>query len=141
MDQYRDKEDISQDLILLQQDTGLQALRDDRCIFDEKRKCHQCFECIGVIQKKTPEQLTLMETSRLLQYKLFTCNLNRLSERLNYYFSRNGGQSHEIHYEIKFDADELFKIDTVVRMRGSKKEGGLDALGEGLKSKKKKLKN
>lgn len=75
-----------------------------------------------------------METSRLLQYKLFTCNLNRLSERLNYYFSRNGGQSHEIHYEIKFDADELFKIDTVVRMRGSKKEGGLDALGEGLKS-------
>lgn len=135
VDQYRDKEDISQDLILLQQDTGLQALRDDRCIFDEKRKCHQCFECIGVIQKKTPEQLTLMETSRLLQYKLFTCNLNRLSERLNYYFSRNGGQSHEIHYEIKFDADELFKIDTVVRMRGSKKEGGLDALGEGLKSK------
>ena len=134
VDQYRDKEDISQDLILLQQDTGLQALRDDRCIFDEKRKCHQCFECIGVIQKKTPEQLTLMETSRLLQYKLFTCNLNRLSERLNYYFSRNGGQSHEIHYEIKFDADELFKIDTVVRMRGSKKEGGLDALGEGLKS-------
>lgn len=74
-----------------------------------------------------------METSRLLQYKLFTCNLNRLSERLNYYFSRNGGQSHEIHYEIKFDADELFKIDTVVRMRGSK-EGGLDALGEGLKA-------
>ena len=57
VDQYRDKEDISQDLILLQQDTGLQALRDDRCIFDEKRKCHQCFECIGVIQKKTPEQI------------------------------------------------------------------------------------
>ena len=66
--------------------------------------------------------------------QIITCNLNRLSERLNYYFSRNGGQSHEIHYEIKFDADELFKIDTVVRMRGSKKEGGLDALGEGLKS-------
>lgn len=40
----------------------------------------------------------------------------------------------KFHYEIKFDADELFKIDTVVRMRGSKKEGGLDALGEGLKS-------
>lgn len=134
VDHYRNKEDIREDLILLQQDTGLQELRDDRCIFDSRRGCHQCFECIGVIQKKTPAQLSLMETSRLLQYKLFRVNLNQFAERLNYYFRRNGAQSQEIHYELRFDADEIFKIDTVVKMRDSRKEGTLDSLGEGLKS-------
>lgn len=134
VDHYRNKADIREDLILLQQDTGLQALREDRCIFDSKRGCNQCFACIGVIHKKTPEQLTLMETSRLLQYKLFHLNLNQFAERLNRYFKKNGAQSQEIHYEIKFDADEVFQIDTVVKMRDSRKEGTLDSLGEGLKS-------
>lgn len=134
VDHYRNKGDIKEDLILLQQDAGLQALREDRCIFDNKRGCNQCFECIGVINKKTPAELTLMESSRLLQYKLFNINLNDFAERLNRYFRKNGARSQEIHYEIKFDADEIFQIDTIVKLNNSRREGNLDSLGEGLKS-------
>lgn len=134
VDHNRNKGDIKEDLILLQQDAGLQALRENRCIFDDKRGCSQCFECIGVINKKTPQELTLMESSRLLQYKLFNLRLNDFANRLNRYFRKNGARSQEIHYEIKFDADEIFQIDTIVKMKNLRREGTLDSLGEGLKS-------
>lgn len=134
VDHSRNKGDIKEDLILLQQDAGLQALRENRCIFDDKRGCSQCFECIGVINKKTPQELTLMESSRLLQYKLFNLQLNDFANRLNRYFRKNGARSQEIHYEIKFDADEIFQIDTIVKMKNSRRDGTLDSLGEGLKS-------
>ena len=90
---------------MLQQDGGLSKLREDKCIFDRTKKCSQCFECIGVINKKTPAQLTLVESSRLLQYKLFNLNLNEFADRLNKYFAKNGAGSEKIHYEIIFDVD------------------------------------
>ena len=37
--------------------------------------CNQCFNCIGIINRKKPEQLSLLETARLMQYKLFNFNL------------------------------------------------------------------
>ena len=134
VDHYRNKADIKEDLIMLQQDGGLQALKDDKCIFDHGKHCNQCFDCIGVINKKTPQELTLIETSRLLQYKLFTLDLNSFADKLNGYFARNGARSQKIHYEIKFDTDEVFKIDTIVRNIDRNVEGSLDSLGEGLKS-------
>lgn len=134
VDHYRNKADIKEDLILLQQDNGLQELKDDRCMFDKARHCNQCFECIGLIHKKKPEQLTLLETSRLLQYKLFSLNLNEFETKLNRYFAKNGARSKEIHYEVHFDADEIFQIDTIVKNRDRQIEGNLETLGEGLKS-------
>jgi AAA15 family ATPase/GTPase len=134
VDHYRKKSDIKEDFIMLQQDMGLQALREDKCIFDKARQCNQCFDCIGVINKKSPEDLTLVETSRLLQYKLFSLNLNEFAEKLNHYFKKNGAKSEEIHYEIKFDADELFKVNTIVKNKDRNIEGSLESLGEGLRS-------
>ena len=134
VDQYRNKADIREDFIMLQQDGGLSQLREDKCVFDSTRRCNQCFECIGVINKKTPEQLTLVESSRLLQYKLFKLNLNEFADRLNMYFAKNGAGSERIHYEIKFDVDEVFKINTIVENIDRGRTGDIDALGEGLKS-------
>lgn len=73
------------------QDNGLTDIRDNKCIFDSKRKCNQCFDCIGIINKKSPQDLTLLETSRLLQFKMFNLNLNAFAEKLNVYFAKNGG--------------------------------------------------
>ena len=134
VDHNRDKVDIREDFVMLQQDGGLSKLREDKCIFDRTKKCSQCFECIGVINKKTPAQLTLVESSRLLQYKLFNLNLNEFADRLNKYFAKNGAGSEKIHYEIRFDVDEVFKINTIVENTDRGQTGSIDSLGEGLKS-------
>lgn len=47
---------------------------------------------MGVINRKKPQELTLVETSRLMQYKMFSLNLNTFADRLNSYFSKNGGE-------------------------------------------------
>ena len=75
-----------------------------------------------------------METSRLLQYKMFSLNLNAFEDRLNAYFAKNGARSERIHYEIRFDADEVFKVETVVKNARRGVSGSLDSLGEGLRS-------
>lgn len=134
VDHYRNMVDIKEDLTMLQHDSGLQQMRKNRCIFDNARQCTQCFDCIGVINKKEPSQLTLMETTRLLQYKIFSLNLDKFADSLNYYFQKNGARSQRIRYEIKFDADEVFKIETIVKNTERGVEGNLDSLGEGLRS-------
>lgn len=134
VDHYTNHADIKADLTMLQQDGGIQALREDRCIFDRAKKCVQCFECIGVINRKKPQDLTLMETSRLFQYKMFSLNLNKFADRLNFYFAKNGAKAQKIRYEICFDADEVFKIQTIVSNTERGTQGSLSSLGEGLRS-------
>lgn len=134
VDHYRNRYDINEDLTMLQEDDGWQQLRENRCIFDKTRHCRQCFDCMGVIEKKQPQDLTLVETSRLLQYKLFRLNLNKFADNLNRYFQKNGSRSQKIRYEIQFVADEIFKIETIVEDLERGIEGSLDSLGEGLRS-------
>ncbi len=134
IDHYKNRRDIKEDLEMLQQDGGIKAMRENKCLFDRARKCNQCFDCIGMINKKNPQELTLMETSRLLQYKMFSLNLNAFEDRLNAYFAKNGARSERIHYEIRFDADEVFKVETVVKNARRGVSGSLDSLGEGLRS-------
>ena len=131
---YRDSVDLKDDFMMLQKDTGLSQLKDNSCIFDEGKSCRQCFDCIGVINKKKPEELTLLETSRLMQYKMFNINLNEFTGKLNYYFTKNGAVSEEIRYEVRFDSDEIFKINTIVENKDRGIEETIDSLGEGLRS-------
>lgn len=134
VDHYRNKVDIRKDLSMLSQDKGIAEFKADRCIFDSTRDCCQCFDCIGIIDKKSLSELSLIETSRLLQFKLFNLNLNNLADRLNTYFSKNGGGGLKIRYEIKFNADELFDIKTVVENPARSTGGNLESLGEGFRS-------
>lgn len=134
VDHYRSGRDLKDDLLLLEQGAGLTALREDKCIFDSAKHCNQCFDCIGIIHKKQPADLTVMETSRLLQYKMFSLDLNDFADRLNRCFAKNGARSERIHYEIRFDADEIFKVDTIVSNTERGIEGTLDSLSEGLRS-------
>ncbi|MDO5403056.1 MAG: AAA family ATPase, partial [Eubacteriales bacterium] len=134
VDHYRNNVNLKDDFMMLQKDTGLSQLKDNRCIFDEGKTCRQCFECIGVINKKTPQELTLLETSRLMQYKLFNINLGEFTGRLNRYFTKNGAVSERIRYEVRFDSDEIFKIDTIVENEDRGIEESIESLGEGLRS-------
>ena len=134
VDHYRNCPDIKDDLKMLEQGGGLALVRDDRCMFDSTKRCTQCFDCIGVINKKRPEELSLVETGRLFQYKLFNVNLNNFADRLNYYFKKNGAKSESIRYEIRFDADRAVNIETIVSSMERGVEGTLNSLSEGLRS-------
>lgn len=85
------------------------------CIFDPGRHCTNCFDCIGYINKKTPMELTLNETFKLLNYQLYTANLKKYADSINKYFQNNYGTSHEINYKFKFDIESLLKVQTIIR--------------------------
>ena len=134
VDHYRNNIDILKDIMMFSNDDNFAEFKADRCIFDSAKKCSQCFDCMGVINRKKPQELTLVETSRLMQYKMFSLNLNTFADRLNSYFSKNGGGDLKIRYEIKFDADELFNIETIVENPSRKTYDSFDSMGEGFRS-------
>lgn len=134
VDHQRNKSDIQEDVLMLQGESGIGELRENRCIFDSMKTCNQCFSCIGYMNQKKPAELTLAETARLFQYKLFRVNLNTFSEKLNQNFAKNGGRSEEISYKIVFNPDEIFRIDTIVKNNDRGIEGNVEKMSEGLKS-------
>ncbi|MGN0318511.1 MAG: ATP-dependent nuclease [Lachnospira sp.] len=134
VDHFRSNVDLKHDLIELGQDSGLGRLQENECIFDSTRKCNQCFECIGLINKKKPEDLTLLETARLLQYKLVSVNLNDFASKVNESFEKNGALSERVRYELKFDSDEVFNIVTMISNKDRGIEQEINELGEGLRS-------
>ncbi len=134
IDHTRKRDDLQENILKLQGSNPISDYKADYCIFDRARKCNQCFNCIGAIAKKTVNELTVMETTRLLQYKLFDNNLNIFANKLNKNFKKNGGQSQEIRYEMKFDVEELFKINTVVKNTNRGTQGDIKQLSEGFRS-------
>ena len=135
IDQTRNLEALQNDVFSFYDKESFQKLKDNKCTFDITRTCNRCFQCIGVINKKTPEELTLFETARLLQYKLFHTNLSEFARKVNEYFHANGSPSQEIQYVMNYDIDSLLRIDTVVY---NKDRGGaassINVLSEGLRS-------
>ncbi len=135
IDQTRNLEALQNDVFSFYDKNSFQMLKDNECTFDSTRKCNRCFQCIGIINKKTPEELTVFETARLLQYKLFNTNLNDFAQKVNRHFHANGGNSQEIRYLLDFDMDNLLHIDTQVYNKDRNMLiGSLNLLSEGLKS-------
>lgn len=135
IDQTRNLDALQNDVFSFYDKESFEMLKDNQCTFDPTRKCNRCFQCIGLINKKTPEELTLFETTRLLQYKLFRTNLNEFAEKVNYYFHRNGNPSQQIRYVLDFDLNDLLHIDTQLINR--ERDGyvsSLSTFSEGIKS-------
>ncbi len=135
IDQTRNLEALQNDVFSFYDKESFQMLKDNECTFDSTRKCNRCFQCIGVINKKTPEELTLFETARLLQYKLFNTNLTSFAEKVNRHFHANGSPSQEIRYVLDYDMDNLLHVETqVYNKERNGLVGPINLLGEGLRS-------
>lgn len=135
IDQHRNLEGLQNDVFSFYDKESFQMLKDNECTFDSARKCNRCFQCIGLINKKTPEELTLFETARLLQYKLFNTKLTAFEEKVNRYFHRNGSPSQEIRYVLDFDLDDLLHIDTQLYNKERGTFGGsINKFSESVKS-------
>lgn len=135
IDQNRNLEALQNDVFSFYDKESFQKLKDNLCTFDKTRTCNLCFQCIGLINKKTPEELTLYETARLLQYKLFHTNLNEFAKKVNEHFQANGSPSQEIQYSLNYDLESLLHIETTVHNKvrnGS--VGPINLLSEGIRS-------
>lgn len=129
----RELKQLQNDLLMFQEDEELSRLRSGRCIFEASKKCNHCFQCIGLINKKKPDELTAFETARLLEYKIYQLNLSGFSRKVNENFFKNGGYE-EIRYTLNCDTDQMFSVEVTAhnRQRGSVKPVGL--MGKGMRS-------
>lgn len=83
---------IFQGYAFLQENEEMKCMKAGCCIFEHAKKCNHCFSCIGLINRKTVEELTAFETSKLLEYKTYQMNLDEFSAKVNRIYRRNGGQ-------------------------------------------------
>lgn len=134
IDHSRNLEEIKNEILALYDRDSLINLKKSMCVFDKNKQCTRCFNCISVINKKQPLELSASETVRLLEYKLLNINLTAFSERLNKYFHANGGRSQDITFSFDFNVDEMFNIDAVVHNKDRGTVGPISTLSEGLKS-------
>jgi len=135
VDITRDIQDYQDALLSLQDEADMRELSKGSCMFDKAKKCNRCFECMGVIRKKNVDELNVFEAAKLLEYKLYSRNLDEFAEKVNKYFLKNGSNSQYIEYVSKCDFNSFFKIET---MLGNKDRGGnmnsMKAMSAGTKS-------
>lgn len=134
IDHSREIEEFQDDILEQQANASLCNLRDNVCMFDKSKKCNRCFQCIGLIDKKMPDELTIFETARLLEYKLLNMNLVEFENNLNSNFRKNGGGRQEIKYKMDFSVDDIFRVKAMVTNSGSHSTGPIGDLSAGFKS-------
>lgn len=133
VDTERKLEQLQSDLLLLQEDEILQRMRSNACMFDQAKKCNQCFTCIGLIEQKSPKDLDAFETSKLLDYKLYQLNLDAFARKVNESFKRNGGRE-EICYSMNRDVEKILQVTTEIWHPAQNLIRPISRMGKGMRS-------
>lgn len=134
IDNQRDIKEFEDGLLRIQGNVELNNLKQHICMFDKTRKCNNCFDCIGVINKKSPEELSITETSKLMEYKIYNIELDKFAETVNKCFKKNGAYSQSVKYGVHYDAGDSFKMKTMVYNEDRDVECEIDSMSAGLKS-------
>ena len=133
MDAQRNLEKFQDDLLLMQEDDLLKQMRSGCCMFDMAKECNRCFSCIGLISKKTTEELNAFEAAKLLEYKLYNLNLDTFSRKVNKNFRKNGGRD-EIIYSMNLDIERTLAVTADVRLAGYQEKRPAGSMGKGMRS-------
>lgn len=134
IDYKRDISSIQKDIFKFQGNNSLDDLRQNLCIIDKTRICTHCFDCIKSISKKNTADLTIHETSKLLEYKLYELNLNAFSEKVNNYMEKNGAFSYDIKYSLSYNIDDMCNVETTLYNTNNERVGSLETISTGIKS-------
>ena len=133
VDTERRLEQLQSDLLLLQEHEILKRMRSGCCMFDQAKKCNYCFHCIGLIEQKTPAQLDVFETSKLLDYKLYQLNLDNFARMVNDCFHKNGGRE-SIHYYMNRDVEKILQVSTEICHPAQNVPHPISRMGKGMRS-------
>lgn len=134
IDHTRNIQEIQDEVFRFHDENSLQEIRDNVCNFDPTKKCNRCFQCMELIQQKSPEELSIFETVRLMEYKMMSVNIHEFTDKLNHHFHQNGSGSQEIKLEVNFSPESLFSIETKVYNKDRGTMGEISTLSEGLRS-------
>ncbi len=143
IDTDRKLSEFQEDILMFQEDEQLGKVRSGCCMFDSAKACSQCFQCIGLIEKKNPGELTILETALLLEYKMYQLNLKEFEEKLNRNYRKNGGYD-RIRLTLRTNRQELFKVnaETIreadktagMSLRNPRRASPIEYLSNGMKS-------
>lgn len=133
MDAERNLDQLQGDLLMLQEDELLKRMRADTCMFNQAKKCSHCFSCIGLINRKQPEELDAFEAAKLLDYKLYQLNLDTFAKRVNESFRKNGGTD-EILYSMNRDVAQMLRVTTEIYDEKQKLTRPVSRMGKGMRS-------
>lgn len=133
LDTQRNLEQFQNNLLLWMEDDLLKQMREDSCMFDRLRKCNNCFECIGVIEKKTVQELNAFETSKLLDYKLYQLNLDEFSKAMNENYQMNGGRE-ELFFSMNRNTEQMLSVVAETYLPGQTDKQPVSKLAKGMRS-------
>lgn len=133
IDVERNLKQLQDDILFLQEDELLKKMRADCCMFDRAKTCTHCFSCIGLINRKKPEELDAFETVRLLDYKLYQLNLGEFEKKVNQNFRRNGGQP-EIIYSMNRDVERMLSVTAEISGGSGQTAQPIERMGRGMRS-------
>ncbi len=133
IDTARDLASFQNDLLMFQEDSRMESLRSGSCIFDRAKACTQCFQCIGLINQKSPKELEAGEVFRLLEYKMYQMNVKDFTRRVNENYRKNGGHE-QIRFQLSCNPNEIFKMETEIYQERLGKATTITRLGKGMKS-------
>lgn len=133
IDTQRNLGQFQRDLLLWMEDDLIKQMRSDCCIFDRSKRCRHCFECMGVIARKTADEMNAFEAAKLLDYKLYQLNLDGFSKKLNENFRKNGGQE-EIRYSMNRDMERMLSVTAEMYLPGQNLTQPIGKMGKGMRS-------
>ncbi len=133
VDTERRLEQLQSDMLLLQEDEILKRMRSGCCMFNQARDCNHCFHCMGLIEQKSPAQLDALETSKLLDYKLYQLNLDTFARMVNHCFHKNGGRE-SILYSMNRDVEKILEVTTEIRHPAQNVPRPISHMGKGMRS-------
>ena len=134
LDSQRDIRQIQETILMFQEDDLLKRMRTGCCMFDSGKPCSHCFSCMGLIERKRPDEMNAFEAEKLLEYKLYQMNLDGFSRRVNRIFRRNSGRQEEICYELLCHANQIFQVETTVYNPNREYGMAVDQMGKGMRS-------
>lgn len=134
IDHTRNLSEFQNGLLNLKYDNELAMTKENICIYDKSEKCNHCFRCIAGMEKKPAADLSIYETARLLEYKLYKVNLGNFADSVNKYLKENGTQYKTVNYELDMDIERLFKIQTTITNDVTGEMEFIDTLSAGTKS-------
>ncbi len=133
IDHRRNLKEFQRALINVQYDESFQRLLEESCMYDNSKRCNQCFECIDDIKKKTPDELNLFEIAMLMEYKLYKKNLDNFAKSVNKHMRENGFKTESVRYEVDIDFKSLLDVKTMIYNEERHKEGNLGTMSAGTK--------
>ena len=135
LDERRDLEKLQKEILAVSESSMFQKMKTKSCIFDESKQCNYCFSCMGLINKKSPAELTALETEKLLEYKLYRLNLGGLSKKVTRQYRRNSNDSKKISFQMNIDPENLFCVTSSVTTPGVHAvQEPVSYLGKGMRS-------